>query len=136
MSGEAILRVAADVQDLTKVLAFVGELLDRHGCPPKTRTSIRTAMEEMFVNIALYAYPDGAGWAEIRGCVEEGVACFKLIDGGTPFDPLASADPDVLLSGEERGIGGLGIFMVKKQMDEMSYAFLDGCNVLTMKKHL
>lgn len=136
MNEESVLLVGADVQDLPKVLAFVGELLDRHGCPQKTRTAIRTAVEEMFVNIALYAYPDGGGWAEVRGRVEDGVACFKLIDGGTPFDPLSSDDPDVLLSGEDRGIGGLGIFMTKKQMDGMSYAFRDGCNVLEIQKQL
>ena len=93
-------------------------------------------MEEIYVNQTLYAYPEGNGWAEMRGSVETDAATFTLIDGGTPFDPLAKADPDILLSGEERGIGGLGIFMVKTTMDEMKYEYRDGCNRLMMRRRL
>jgi anti-sigma regulatory factor (Ser/Thr protein kinase) len=68
--------------------------------------------------------------------VENGTAAFTLIDGGTPFDPLAREDPDILLSGEERGIGGLGIYMVKTMVDELAYEYRDGCNRLMMRKQL
>ena len=67
---------------------------------------------------------------------ENGTATFRLIDGGTPFDPLAKADPDTMLSGEEREIGGLGIFMVKTMVDEVEYEYRDGCNRLTLRKQL
>ena len=82
------------------------------------------------------AYAGGDGWAELRGDVAGGIATFRLIDGGTPFDPLAKEDPDIELSGEERGIGGLGIFMVKNMVDEVTYEYADGCNRLTLKKRI
>lgn len=121
---------------MDEVLAFVSAILDAHGCTPQARTQLRMAMEELYVNIANYAYPAGDGWAEIHGGVEDGVAIFTLIDGGMPFDPLAKPDPDVLLSGEERGIGGLGIYMVKRMVDAVEYVYRDGCNRLTLRKKL
>ena len=136
MSTERILKVPAEEQRLPEVLKFVGDLLDENGCSPKLRNAIRISMEELFVNVALYAYPEGSGWAELRGSVEDGVVCFQLIDGGTPYDPLSKTDPDISLPGEERGIGGLGILMVKKQMDDMAYEYRDGCNILSMRKRL
>lgn len=136
MAEEQVLRVPAKLENMDKVLAFVSSLLDAHGCTPRARTQLRTAIEELYVNVAHYAYPSGDGWAEIHGFVENGMATFRIIDGGTPFDPLAKPDPDILLSGEERGIGGLGIYMVKTTMNEVNYVYRDGCNVLTLKKQL
>jgi sigma-B regulation protein RsbU (phosphoserine phosphatase) len=76
------------------------------------------------------------GFCEKKFSVDNGVATFKLIDGGRPFNPLAKDDPDIMLSGEERGIGGLGIYMVKTMMDEVEYEYRDGCNQLTLRKQL
>jgi anti-sigma regulatory factor (Ser/Thr protein kinase) len=118
------------------MLGFVSLLLDVNGCPAKLRKQLRMAVEELYVNVALYAYPSGDGWVEMQGSVEDGVATFQMIDGGTPFDPLAKEDPDITLSGEERGIGGLGIFMVKSMVDEVEYVYQDGCNQLTLRKQL
>lgn len=136
MAEEYVLRVPAKLEGIDVILAFVSYLLDINGCSTKTRTQLRIAVEELYVNVTLYAYPDEDGWAEIRGSVEDGVATFALIDGGRPFDPLAKEDPDIMLSGEEREIGGLGIFMVKNTMDEMVYEYRDGCNRLMMRKKL
>ena len=136
MTEEQVLRIPAELERMDDVLAFVSSLIDAYGTTPKVRTQLRMAMEELYVNIAHYAYPSGDGWAEIRGSVEDGVATFKLIDAGTPFDPLAKADPDITLSGEEREIGGLGIFMVKSMVDEVEYAYRDGCNQITFRKRL
>ena len=133
---ENVLRIPAKLEGMDVTLAFVSLLLDIHGCTPKARKQLRMAMEELYVNVALYAYPEGDGWVELRGSIEDGVATFRLIDGGTPFDPLAKEDPDIALSGEERGIGGLGIFMVKSMMDEVSYEYTDGCNRLTLRKKI
>jgi anti-sigma regulatory factor (Ser/Thr protein kinase) len=94
------------------------------------------AVEELYVNVTLYAYPAGNGWVETRGSVENGVATIRLIDGGTPFNPLAKPDPDTLLSGEERDIGGLGIYMVKTMVDEVEYVYRDGYNQLTLRKQI
>ena len=136
MSTQRVLKVPADEKCLPEVLKFVGDLLEENGCSPKLRNAIRISMEELFVNIVLYAYPEGSGWAELRGSVEDGVAHFQLLDGGTPYDPLSNTDPDISLPGEERDLGGLGILMVKKQMDGMTYEYRDGCNILSMWKRL
>lgn len=136
MTEEQVLRIPAELERMDDVLAFVSSLIDAYGTTPKVRTQLRMAMEELYVNIAHYAYPSGDGWAEIRGSVEDGVATFKLIDAGVPFDPLAKEDPDITLPGEERDIGGLGIFMVKSMVDEVEYAYRDGCNQITFRKRL
>lgn len=136
MDKEYVLRIPAKVEGLDLILAFVSYLLDLNGCSGKARTQLRTAVEEIYVNQTLYAYPEGDGWAEMRGSVENDAATFTLIDGGTPFDPLAKADPDILLSGEERGIGGLGIFMVKNMVDNVEYEYQDNRNQLTLRKQL
>lgn len=134
MSEERVLKVAAKDERLHEVLEFVNAMLKEHCCPPKTQMMIEVSVEELFVNIAHYAYPDGNGWAELHASVEDGVADITLIDGGIPYDPLAKPDPDVTLSAEERQIGGLGIYMVKKEMDEMTYERRDDKNVLTIRK--
>ena len=136
MSEESVLRIPAKTEGMDLILAFVSYLLNLNGCSGKSRTQLRTAVEEIYVNQTLYAYPSGDGWVEIRGSVENGAAAFTLIDGGTPFDPLAREDPDIMLSGEERGIGGLGIYMVKTMVDELEYEYRDGCNRLMMRKQL
>ena len=136
MTEESVLRIPAKLEGMDLILSFVSFLLDSHGCSPQARTQLRMTMEELYVNVTLYAYPSGDGWAEIRGSVADGVATFKLIDGGKPFNPLEMDDPDTMLSGEERGIGGLGIFMVKTMVDELDYTYSDGCNRLTLRKQL
>lgn len=136
MSEEQVLRIPAELERMDEVLDFVSSLIDAYGTTPPTRTQLRMAMEELYVNIAHYAYPSGDGWAEVRGSVEDGVATFTLIDAGTPFDPLAKPDPDTTLSAEEREIGGLGIYMVKSMVDEVEYEYRDGCNQLTIRKKL
>ena len=136
MAEEKVLKIPATLEGLDEVLDFVSSLLDAHGCTPKARAQLRMVMEELYVNVAHYAYPSGDGWAEIRGVVEDGVATFRLIDGGKPFDPLAKPDPNVQLSLEDRPIGGLGIYMVKSMVDEVGYEYRDGCNQITLRKRL
>ena len=136
MAEEQFLRISAKLEGMDLILSFVSYLLDTHGCTPQARTQLRMAVEELYVNVTLYAYPSGDGWAEIRGSVEDGVATFRLIDGGMPFNPLGKPDPDILLSGEEREIGGLGIYMVKTMVDEIEYVYRDGCNELVLRKQL
>ncbi len=128
------LEIAADIEKLGDAAAFVENILEENDCPLKAQTQIDVAFEEIFVNIAHYAYPDGEGKAKIAvdACPE--FAEITFIDSGIPYDPLAKADPDITLSAEERQIGGLGIFMTKKLMDEIHYKYEDNCNILTMKK--
>ena len=136
MPEEYVLRIPAKLEGMDAMLAFVGVLLDAHGCSAKARKQLRMAVEELYVNIALYAYSGQDGWAELRGSVENGTASFLLIDGGKPFDPLSMEDLDTTLPGEERGLSGMGIYMVKTMVDEMEYEYYDDCNHLTIRKHL
>ena len=130
------LRVDASVDELQRVLGFVEECICTTDCPPKAVMQINVSVEEIFVNIAHYAYTPGIGEATIRVELSRKPSGVEItfIDRGVPYDPLAKPDPDVTLSAKDRKIGGLGIFMVKKSMDEVKYEYLDGCNVLTIKK--
>ena len=132
------IEIKALTENLPKVLAFVDEQLEAAGCPRKIKIQIDIAVEEIFVNIAHYAYNPEIGTATVRIEVmnEPSMVDITFIDGGVPYDPLAREDPDVTLSAEERRIGGLGIFMVKKSMDDIEYKYLDGHNILTLKKAL
>ena len=131
-----VLTIPAEVEKLNDVLAFVDTLLEENDCSMKAQMQIDVALEELFVNIAHYAYPDGPGEAEIRAGVHSGCAEITLIDSGIPYDPLAKPDPDVTLSAEERAIGGLGIYMSKKMMDDIRYQYSDGKNILTIIKKI
>lgn len=136
MSAEKVLKIEAEKDKLYEVQDFVAQVLEAHDCPMKTQLLIEISLEELFVNIALYAYPEGNGWVEIHVSVKDGVASITLVDGGIPYDPLAKPDPDITQSAEERQIGGLGIFMVKQKMDEVIYEYRDGKNMLTIKKKI
>lgn len=134
----ADLTVDALVSNLDQVLAFVDGQLETMDCSMKAQMQIDVAVEEIYVNIANYAYAPGNGKAYISVCPnpETASVTIEFRDNGVPFDPLAKADPDVTLSAEERKIGGLGIYMVKKSMDAMEYSRKDGQNILTITKKL
>ena len=123
---------------LEKVQEFIREQLSAYTCPERVKFQLDVAIEEIFVNIAHYAYPSGEGTATIRCCVGSDPlqVTIQFLDQGKPFDPLAKEDADITLSAEERGIGGLGILMVKKTMDAVDYEYADGKNILTIKKSI
>ena len=128
----------AVLDQLDDVLAFVDEQLDLIDCPMKSRMQVQIAAEEIFVNIASYAYQPGTGKADIlvETAKDPRSVTITFKDRGVPYDPLAKEDPYISLSAEDRPIGGLGIFMTKKSMDEMKYEYRDGQNVLTIRKLL
>ena len=130
------LKVKADISELDKVLSFADSILESMDCNMKAQMQIDVAIEEIFVNIAHYAYPSGEGEAviQIEADKANSAVSITFIDQGTPYDPLKNEDPDITLSAEERPIGGLGIFMVKKSMDDVSYEYKDNQNRLTIKK--
>lgn len=132
------LTLEANLDNLDDVLAFVDTHLEEAGCSMRTQTQIDIAVEELFVNIASYAYIPDKGDATVRidTETEPGTVSITLIDSGIPYDPLSRPDPDITLSAEERQIGGLGIYMVKKSMDGMFYSRENGHNVLTIRKKL
>lgn len=128
--------VEAATDRLQEVLSFVDTELEAADCSMKSQMQIDVAVEELFVNIARYAYAPGTGNAVIGIRVQDGVAEISFSDSGIPYNPLEKEDPDIHLSAEEREIGGLGIFMVKKTMDDMTYAYRDGQNRLTIRKRI
>jgi sigma-B regulation protein RsbU (phosphoserine phosphatase) len=131
-------RFPAKTEALNDVLGFVEQTLEGFGCPAKIQMAVCVALEEVFVNVAHYAYPDGAGDVTLYIGFDEGTRSiiFRMVDKGIPFDPLKKPDPDVTLSVEEREVGGLGIFIAKKTMDFISYSYENGENILTMIKKI
>ncbi len=132
------LSIDAKVENLGIVLEFTDRELETLDCSVKVQTQIDIAVEEIFVNIASYAYGEDGGKADITIDHEEGsqFVSITFTDQGIPYDPLKKEDPDVTLSAEEREIGGLGIYMVKKSMDDVIYRYENGSNILTLVKNL
>jgi uncharacterized protein (TIGR02172 family) len=132
------LEIEALRENLEEVLAFLGERLEAADCTPKARMQLELAVEEIFVNIASYAYNPETGKATVRVEVSGDPlhVTITFIDRGVPYDPLAKADPDLSASAQERTVGGLGIFLTKKLMDDVVYEYRGGRNVLTLKKNL
>lgn len=132
----AEITIAATLDNLDTVLAFVDQQMENAGCAMKLMAQVDMAVEEIFVNIARYAYHPEVGEASVR--CEAGGEPFQVIvgfaDQGRPYNPLEREDPDVTLDAEQRQIGGLGIFMAKKLMDDIQYEFRDGQNILTLRK--
>ncbi|MBR7039500.1 MAG: ATP-binding protein [Oscillospiraceae bacterium] len=129
--------IKAKLENLVDVTAFVESQLETLDLPMKTQMQIDLAVEEIFVNIANYAYSpeDGLAIIEVE-LTEDPRVIITFIDNGKPFDPLAKEDPDVTQTAEDRKVGGLGIFMVKKSMDDVSYEYKDGQNILRIEKRL
>lgn len=132
------LEIEAADENIPEMMAFIEEHLESADCPQRAMNQISLAAEEVFTNIAHYAYAPDKGKAVLRIEVSEDPVAVTLtfIDNGKQYDPLARRDPQVDLSAEERAIGGLGIFLVKKTMDDVNYEYKDGRNILSLKKNL
>ena len=130
------LTIAATVENIEVVTDFVNQQLEELACPMNAQMQIDIAIDELFSNIAHYSYNPEIGQATVRVEVMENPLAVSItfIDNGVPYDPLSKEDPDLTLSAEERQIGGLGIYMVKKSMDEITYEYKDGQNILSIKK--
>ena len=132
-------RFPAALNQLEPVQMFVLDQLKDHPYTERIRAQLDVAVEEIFVNIAHYAYPkDQPGWAVIRCQVDQDPLriTIQFIDWGVPFNPLAKKDADITLSAADRQIGGLGILMVKRSMDEVNYVYENGQNILTLIKEI
>ena len=132
------LDIEAKIDKLNDVLQFLEAQLEENNCSPKAQVQLDVAVEEIFVNIAHYAYSnkeDGRAIIDIEFPKDDYVS-ITFYDKGIPYDPLAKEDPDITLSAEERQIGGLGIFMTKKTMDDVIYEHKDDQNILILKKSL
>lgn len=122
-------------EKLPEVIELVEELLEEQDCPTKIAMQICICVEEMFVNVANYAYGEKAGDVLLRASADGGTLALTLIDAGIPFNPLEREDPDTAISPDDQQIGGLGIYIVKKSMDEVYYERKDDKNIFTMKKY-
>ncbi len=132
------IKIQAFTENLQEVLDFVDMHLEDMGASMKAQMQLDVAVEELFINIANYAYTPDTGMAVIKvdKDIDNNQVIITFIDSGIPFNPLEQPDPDVTLSAEERNIGGLGIFMVKKSMDDMRYEYKNKQNILTITKKL
>lgn len=132
------LTVDAAVENIEVVTKFINEELEKLNCPVKAQTQIAIAIDELFGNIARYAYSPEIGKATVRFSIEEDplAVTITFIDNGVPFDPLQRAEPDTHAALQDRPIGGLGIFLVKKTMNMVEYSYENGQNILTIKKQL
>jgi anti-sigma regulatory factor (Ser/Thr protein kinase) len=132
------LELEASAENLGAVQTFVDERLQAADCPPNIRLQVSVAVEEIFVNIANYAYKPGAGSAVVRVEVAEDPVSVSItfLDHGVPYDPLTGKDPDLKRAGEGGDMHGLGVFMTKKLMDGIAYEYKNGQNKLTLKKNL
>ena len=130
------LLVEANDKNLETVQTFIREQLEEICSDVKTLLQIDLVVEEVFVNIAHYAYAPKTGDAKISCEVTKEPARLTLIftDSGKPFNPLQRPDPDVTLGLEERNIGGLGIFLTKKYMTTTAYEYKDGKNIFTLTR--
>ena len=132
------LTIEATTENIDAVTDFVNSQLEELDCSLKIQSQVDIAIDELFGNIAHYAYNPETGYATVQVEVTEEplTVVITFIDDGVPYDPLAKDEPDTSLSAEERQIGGLGIYMVKKTMDDISYEYKDGRNILKIRKNL
>lgn len=132
------LKLQTSNDTLYTVLDTVEALLKENGCPNSVKAEILIAAEEIYVNIAHYAYGGEAGEAVVQMEISQDPKVCRIVfrDKGIPYNPLEKKDPDISLSAEERAIGGLGIYMVKQSMDKVEYRYEDGSNVLLLEKRL
>jgi len=134
-----IMQLPAKIDQWETVYEKLESTLELSGISEKTKYEIYVSAEEIFTNIASYAYDTEEGMVEISwGCKDEVKKEFQISfkDWGTPYNPLGSQDPDFNVPFEERRIGGLGIYMVKRFMDRVEYRNENGCNIFTIGKNL
>ena len=125
------LQVEPDLARLPQVCEFLERVLEEGDVPMKVVAQVNIAADEIFSNIARYS---GAASVQVDCAAAAGRVTIRFTDDGEPYDPTAQPEPDTTLPAEEREIGGLGILLVKKSMDQMSYAYADGKNILTIEK--
>jgi anti-sigma regulatory factor (Ser/Thr protein kinase) len=132
ISGEKTFN--ADLGEVPGIMDFIAGLIQDFS--EKTTYDIKLACEEILVNIASYAYPDGAGQLVVQweNDTDNHKVRFKFADSGIPFNPLLREAPDLTVPMKERKIGGLGIMMVRQRMDSVEYEYKDGKNILTVTK--
>lgn len=128
----------AKISNLNAANEFLQEKFDEYNVLPKERFQLELAFEELFTNVANYSYGEETGKVEVGIGYEddECLLVIKISDKGVPFNPLDKEEPDLTLNADDRPIGGLGIFMIKKNVDDIKYDYIDGENVVTLYKKI
>lgn len=136
--------VPASMENLHLVMNNIEEFLIQEGCQEQERDKISISVEELFTNVASYAYHGSEKdngqirmdyfCSPLDGTEKKKKVTIQLSDWGIPYNPFARKDPDITLPIEERPIGGLGVYMVKEFMDKTEYIYKDGCNITTITK--
>ena len=125
------------MDEVTRIAQFIDEVCEELGLDFATVSAIQLAIEEAVVNVIEYAYPDKVDEkSSLTVTAADGEIVFVLSDSGVAFDPTLAQEPDITLPAEARPIGGLGIMLVKRIMNEVAYERIDGQNSLKMVKHI
>ncbi|MBO6193293.1 MAG: ATP-binding protein [Clostridiales bacterium] len=130
------IHVDSKIENIPEVMDFVRAELEALGCSEQVKAQFKMAVDELFGNICLYAYGEGAGPVTVSVGLEGDPpsAAVAFCDSGSPYNPLEADLPDIELDIEDRPVGGLGIFLIREMMDSMSYEYKDGCNVLKLTR--
>ncbi len=138
MNKAASKRIEAKVTEIEKALDPISDVLEEVGVDHKTCYKVRLALDELLTNVVFYAYDGGQGEVEVSYEIIDDPhhILIKVVDEGKPFNPLTVEDPELNTSVDERKIGGLGLFIVKKTMDEIDYRRENNQNILIIKKNL
>ena len=130
------IRLAAKLENLEKIVQFVSSYAEKGGFTEKRIQELELATEEAVVNIMKYAYPEDTGAVEVSCGVDENDRMIvEIVDTGTPFNPLSQSKPNLTGDISERKVGGLGIFFIRKMMDDVEYRHENGKNILTLVPH-
>ena len=132
----ARLVLTTEIAEFDRLRSWFQEFARQVELPEEITSRMLIAADEVFTNIAAYAYPGAAGQVEVSAEQKAAMLCLTFKDTGKPFDPTKSADPDIQAPAAERPIGGLGIFVMKKLMDQVEYRRENGCNILTLSKRI
>lgn len=131
------LTISNDIAEIARTAEFIEEFCTAHGATPDIAFKINLAVEEALVNTISYGFKDDARHViDLKIAIEGGAIVLRISDDAVAFNPLETAEPDVSAPVEERKVGGLGVFLMKKTMDDVQYAREDERNILTLKKRL
>lgn len=127
----------SEIPEIARLAGFIGKIGEELKLSPSLVASLNIVLEESVSNIILYAYPGKTGQQiTVEARKIDDCLVFTITDCGTAFDPTQVAEADITLSAEDRAVGGLGIFLIKKIMNEVEYQRIDGTNVFILKKNL
>lgn len=134
---ELTLALKNNIEEINRLHSFIEEVGETFALPMKTVMNLNLVLEEAVTNVIMYAYPkEEHEYIHLTAKEQEGKLIFILTDSGKAFDPTQAPDADITLSADDRQIGGLGIFLIRKIMNEVKYERIDGKNVLTLEKEL